>query len=68
MRCFFHRPDYKFLNVLKRQFPNTPILGLTATATSAVIEDVKTILRIPTALLFKAGSCYCPIVELQRMR
>ena len=51
----YFRPDYKFLNVMKRQFPNTPILGLTATATSAVIEDVKTILRIPTCLLFKAG-------------
>lgn len=49
------RPDYKFLNVMKRQFPNTPIIGLTATATAAVIEDVKTILRIPTCLLFKAG-------------
>lgn len=49
------RPDYKFLNVMKRQFPNTPIIGLTATATSSVIEDLKTILRIPTCLLFKAG-------------
>ena len=52
------RPDYKFLNVLKRQFPNTPIIGLTATATTTVIEDVKTILRIPTAVLFKAGMVY----------
>ncbi len=35
------RPDYKFLNILRRQFKNVPILGLTATATARVIDDVK---------------------------
>lgn len=40
------RPDYQFLNILKRQFKNIPILGLTATATTSVLEDVKIILGI----------------------
>lgn len=30
------RPDYKKLGVLKQQFPNVPILALTATATQQV--------------------------------
>ncbi|KAI8520360.1 hypothetical protein Bbelb_001140 [Branchiostoma belcheri] len=49
------RPDYKTLGVLKRQYPNVPILGLTATATSYVIEDVKAILSMPSCLLFRAS-------------
>ncbi|XP_059172094.1 ATP-dependent DNA helicase Q1-like [Physella acuta] len=49
------RPDYKFLGIMKRQYPNAPILGLTATATLKVLEDVKKILNIPKALLFRAS-------------
>lgn len=49
------RPDYKFLGIMKRQFPEVPILGLTATATKNVIEDVKKILNIPVCTLFKAS-------------
>ncbi|PIO77718.1 ATP-dependent DNA helicase, RecQ family [Teladorsagia circumcincta] len=49
------RPDYKFLNILKRQFPNVPLLGLTATATASVLADVKSMLDIPNAVVFKAG-------------
>lgn len=49
------RPDYKFLNMLRRQFrENVPILGLTATATDHVLEDVKSMLGIPGALVFRA--------------
>lgn len=40
---------------MKRQFPGVPILGLTATATKNVIEDVKKILNIPNCVLFKAS-------------
>ena len=32
------RPDYKILGILKRQFKGVPILGLTATATSRVLQ------------------------------
>lgn len=38
------RPDYKTLGIMKRQFPDVPILGLTATATAKVLEDCKDIL------------------------
>ena len=50
------RPDYKILGILKRQFPNSPILGLTATATTRVIEDVKKILNLKSnCVLLKAS-------------
>ncbi|KAK3583264.1 hypothetical protein CHS0354_011151 [Potamilus streckersoni] len=49
------RPDYKFLGIMKRQFPQVPILCLTATATSKVLEDVKKILNIPNCYVFKAS-------------
>lgn len=34
------RPDYKTLNVLKRELPDVPLLALTATATEQVKKDV----------------------------
>ena len=49
------RPDYKFLGVMKRLFPNVSILGLTATATSNVIDDIKKILDLKNFVLFKAS-------------
>lgn len=49
------RPDYKILGILKRQFPNVPILGLTATATAKVLADCKEILSIGSCLIFKAS-------------
>jgi len=38
---------------MKKQFPTTPILGLTATATSAVIRDIQKMLNIEGCLVFK---------------
>jgi ATP-dependent DNA helicase Q1 len=49
------RPDYKFLGIMKRQFPNICVLGLTATATSNVIEDLRDILNLKNFVLFKAS-------------
>uniref|UniRef100_A0A182K6V6 ATP-dependent DNA helicase n=1 Tax=Anopheles christyi TaxID=43041 RepID=A0A182K6V6_9DIPT len=49
------RPDYKFLNVLKEMFPKAPLLGVTATATTKVINDVQTMLNIHDSLLFVAS-------------
>ena len=49
------RPDYKFLGILKKQFPNTPILGLTATASTQVLVDVQRILQIPHAQIYKGS-------------
>ena len=41
------RKDYLELKRLKKDFPNVPILGLTATATKEVVEDIKKTLLIP---------------------
>lgn len=49
------RPDYKILGILKRQFPSVPILGLTATATPKVLEDVKGMLSLRECLVFRAS-------------
>lgn len=47
------RKDYKFLSIMKTQFPDTPILGLTATATSKVITDIQKILNLEGCLVLK---------------
>ncbi|XP_027206591.2 ATP-dependent DNA helicase Q1 [Penaeus vannamei] len=49
------RPDYKFLGIMRKMFPETPILGLTATATARVVNDVQKILDIQGCLLLKAS-------------
>ena len=49
------RPDYKILGILKRQFPNAPILGLTATATAKVLADCQEILSLKHCLIFRAS-------------
>jgi len=46
------RPDYKKLGVLKQQFPDVPILALTATATRRVCQDLMEILRISACETF----------------
>ena len=48
-------PDYKLLGILKRQFPNVPLLGLTATATSSVLKDCQKILCVPQPLTITAS-------------
>ncbi|XP_050670640.1 ATP-dependent DNA helicase Q1-like, partial [Leptidea sinapis] len=48
------RPDYKFLGILANMFPNVPILGLTATATAHVLNDVQKILNIQGCLVIKS--------------
>ncbi|KAM7377819.1 hypothetical protein PAMA_012964 [Pampus argenteus] len=49
------RPDYKLLGILKRQFPNVPLLGLTATATSSVLKDCEKILSVPQPITLTAS-------------
>lgn len=49
------RKDYNQLHIFKRQFPATPILGLTATATPEVIFDIKKILNIPRSVVYKSS-------------
>ncbi|XP_066446841.1 ATP-dependent DNA helicase Q1 isoform X2 [Eleutherodactylus coqui] len=49
------RPDYKTLGILRRQFPNAPLIGLTATATSHVLQDVQKLLCVQRPLRFTAS-------------
>ncbi|KNC46518.1 ATP-dependent DNA helicase [Thecamonas trahens ATCC 50062] len=46
------RPDYRELGIFKSQFPEVPILAVTATATVAVRKDVLNILQIPQSEVF----------------
>ncbi|XP_054974226.1 ATP-dependent DNA helicase Q1 [Sorex araneus] len=49
------RPDYKALGILKRQFPDTTLMGLTATATNHVLKDAQKILCVEHCLTFTAS-------------
>ncbi|XP_028735711.1 ATP-dependent DNA helicase Q1 isoform X2 [Peromyscus leucopus] len=49
------RPDYKALGILKRQFPDTSLIGLTATATNHVLKDAQKILCVEKCLTFTAS-------------
>lgn len=49
------RPDYKLLGILKRQFPQVPLLGLTATATSSVLQDCEKILCVKRPITLTAS-------------
>lgn len=46
------RPDYKNLGILKTQFPNVPLVALTATATQKVQIDLIEMLHIPKCVKF----------------
>ena len=62
------RPDFKILGILKRQFPNVPILGLTATATAKVLEDVKKILALKECLVFRGSYNRANLIYEVRMK
>lgn len=46
------RPEYTQLSVLKRKFPNVPIMALTATADKLTRDDIRRQLLIPDAQMF----------------
>lgn len=47
------RPDYKNLRVLKENFPEVPLMALTATATERVLGDVQTNLCMQNPVIFR---------------
>ena len=47
--------DYKLLGVLKRQFPDVPVIGLTATASASVLEDVKGLLNLHACVILRSS-------------
>ncbi|MDE2868020.1 MAG: DNA helicase RecQ [Chloroflexota bacterium] len=49
------RPDYRNLRVLRERFPDTPVMALTATATTQVQDDIVDQLGIPRARRFVAS-------------
>ena len=49
------RPDYKKLSILKKRFPNVPVLALTATADKAVRSDIGELLSLHKPKLFIAS-------------
>uniref|UniRef100_A0A7N1A0H8 ATP-dependent DNA helicase n=1 Tax=Kalanchoe fedtschenkoi TaxID=63787 RepID=A0A7N1A0H8_KALFE len=49
------RPDYRALGCLKQNFPNVPVMAVTATATQSVREDILKSLRIPHALILETS-------------
>ncbi|MBK5213132.1 MAG: DNA helicase RecQ [Flavobacteriaceae bacterium] len=49
------RPAYTQLSSLKEQFPNVPLIALTATADRATREDIATQLSVPEAKTFIAS-------------
>uniref|UniRef100_H2ZMJ5 ATP-dependent DNA helicase n=1 Tax=Ciona savignyi TaxID=51511 RepID=H2ZMJ5_CIOSA len=48
------RPDYKTLGVLKRLYPETPIIGLTATSTHKITADTIHLLNLKNSLVFRS--------------
>ena len=49
------RPEYKQLHVLKEQFPDVPMIALTATADKAVRHDIGHLLKLRDPKLFIAS-------------
>ncbi|MBS0625171.1 MAG: DNA helicase RecQ [Verrucomicrobia bacterium] len=49
------RPDYRQLSLLKKEFPASPVVALTATATSEVKNDIATQLSMKEPFIVKAS-------------
>ncbi|ORD99716.1 SGS1 [Hepatospora eriocheir] len=47
------RPDYCELGILKKDYPNTPVIALTATATNKVELDIIEVLKMRNPIIFR---------------
>ena len=55
------RPDYKKLSELRCQFPNVPLMALTATATPRVRADILHQLKLSTTKWYVIDISFCII-------
>ena len=62
------RPDYERLAALRVQFPKTPILAITATATPEVAADVRKCLGITHAIEFRSATNRPNLQYMVRLR
>jgi len=58
------RPDYLALGTLRASFPRSPILALTATASDAIVRDVRDTLQMATASCIFRGHFDRPNLRL----
>lgn len=49
------RPSYLKVGIVREIFPDIPVIALTGTATSEVLEDITTILDLPEPRVFRSG-------------
>ncbi len=49
------RPEYRNLSILRKDFPKTPVIALTATATEKVRDDIISQLKIKNAKVFTSS-------------
>lgn len=49
------RPAFRKISLLRENYPSLPIIALTATATSEVLEDIKNTLKLNNPQVFKAS-------------
>jgi ATP-dependent DNA helicase RecQ len=50
------RPSYRKLSIIKKVFPNTPIVALTATATPQVLDEIFEVLDLDDANQYQLGT------------
>ena len=50
------RPSYKSLSEIKKNYPNIPLLAVTATATPNVIDDMENFLNIDNLIIYMGGT------------
>lgn len=62
------RPEYKEIKIFRENFPDIPMLAVTATATEVVCNDIKKILKLNNPIIVKASfdrpNLYLKVTEI----